>query len=87
MASQRNGTLYIGVTSNMPRRDFEHKNELFEGFSKKYGCKLLVYFEAHETMEAAITREKQIKKWLRAWKVELIEKENPEWKDLSAFLI
>ena len=82
LASERNGTLYIGVTSNLPKRIWEHKNHVVDGFSKKYKTDLLVYFEMHETMEAAITREKQMKKWNRAWKLELIEKDNPEWNDL-----
>lgn len=86
MANKRNGTLYTGVTSDAPRRDFEHKNELFEGFSRKYGCKILVYYEPHETMEAAITREKQIKKRSRKYKLSLIESINPDWRDLSGDL-
>jgi len=81
-ASKRNGTLYAGVTSNLPGRVWQHRNGTFEGFSKKYGCKLLVWFEAHETMEAAITREKQIKEWQRSWKLRLIEQDNPKWDDL-----
>jgi putative endonuclease len=83
MANKRNGTLYVGVTAYLPRRDFEHQNELIEGFSKKHGCKLLVYYEFHNTMEAAITREKLVKKWRRKWKLELIETMNPDWKDLA----
>ena len=82
LASKRNGTLYTGVTSDLRKRVFEHRNDMAEGFTKKYGVHNLVYFELHENMFAAITREKQIKKWNRAWKIELIEKENPDWRDL-----
>ena len=82
MASQRNGTLYVGVTSNLVKRVHEHKNDLADGFTKKYRVHNLVYFELHEEMSDAIAREKQIKKWNREWKLELIEKSNPEWKDL-----
>ncbi len=82
LASQRNGTLYIGVTSDLGKRVWEHRNSLVSGFTKKYAVHRLVYFEMHDDMTSAITREKQIKKWNRAWKLELIEKENPEWKDL-----
>ena len=82
LASSRNGTLYLGVTSDSIQRVWQHRNEVVEGFSQKCGVHRLVWFEQHETMEAAILREKQIKKWNRAWKLELIEKENPEWEDL-----
>jgi putative endonuclease len=82
LASQRNGTLYIGVTSDLKKRAWEHKNDQVDGFSKKYGVHDLVYYELHENMVSAITREKQIKKWNRAWKLELIEKENSDWRDL-----
>jgi putative endonuclease len=82
LASQRNGTLYTGVTSDLPKRTWEHKNDAAEGFSKRYGVHLLVYFELHSDMLSAITREKQIKKWNRAWKIQLIEAMNPEWRDL-----
>ena len=82
LASQRNGTLYIGVTSDLVRRVWEHKHDMADGFSKKYGIHALVYFEQCNDMIAAITREKQLKKWNRAWKVELIESMNPEWNDL-----
>ncbi len=81
-ASRRNGTLYIGVTSNPVQRVWNHKQGLAEGFTSKYGVKMLVYFEPHETSESAITREKQLKKWERAWKMRLIEESNPEWRDL-----
>jgi putative endonuclease len=87
MASKRNGTLYIGVTSNLVQRAWQHKEEQIEGFSSKYGVKILVYFEVHETAESAIVREKQIKKWNRAWKLNLIEGSNPEWKDLYETII
>ncbi len=81
LASQRNGTLYIGVTSNLVKRIWEHKQNLAEGFTKKYGCHTLVYFEQHPEMTEAILREKQLKKWNRAWKIELIENQNPDWRD------
>ncbi|MCC7202818.1 MAG: GIY-YIG nuclease family protein [Nitrospirae bacterium] len=82
LASKRNGTLYIGVTSDLIKRTWEHKNDLVEGFTKRYGIHRLVYYELHEDMESAISREKQIKKWNRSWKLELIEKQNPDWRDL-----
>ena len=82
LASQRNGTLYIGVTSNLVQRIWQHREGLAEGFSKDYGCHTLVYFEQHTEMSAAILREKQMKKWNRAWKIALIEKGNPTWRDL-----
>ncbi len=82
MASKRNGTLYTGVTSNLVQRIWQHKHDGVEGFTSRYGVKMLVYFEVHETAESAITREKQIKKWNRAWKVNLVEEDNPEWRDL-----
>ncbi|MGE5538415.1 MAG: GIY-YIG nuclease family protein [Gemmatimonas sp.] len=82
LASERNGTLYIGVTNDIARRVWEHKNEVAAGFTKQYGVHRLVYTEFHETMPLAIAREKQIKKWRRAWKLELIETSNPAWRDL-----
>jgi putative endonuclease len=82
LASKRNGTLYIGVTSNLVQRIWQHKNNQIEGFTQQYHVHILVYYEIHETMEAAITREKQMKKWKRRWKMNLIEKENPNWNDL-----
>lgn len=82
LASQRNGTLYIGVTANLIKRIWEHRNEVVEGFTKKFGIHLLVYDEQHGTMESAIAREKQLKKWNRAWKLRLIEEANPEWFDV-----
>lgn len=87
LASKRNGTLYIGVTSDLMKRVWEHKNDLVDGFTKKYGVHRLVYFEMHEDMASAIQREKQLKKWNRNWKIQLIEKENPEWADLYESLI
>ncbi len=82
LASQRNGTLYVGVTSDLLKRVWEHKNDVVEGFTKRYGVHSLVWYEPHDTMEPAIMREKAIKEWKRAWKLDLIEKANPEWKDL-----
>jgi len=82
LASKRNGTLYIGVTSNLIKRIYEHKNNFIEGFTKKYNVHSLVYYEMTEDVTSAIEREKQLKKWKRNWKIELIEKKNPEWKDL-----
>ena len=82
LASRRNGTLYTGVTSDLTRRVWQHREGVVEGFSKKYRVKRLVHFEAHDTAESAITREKQIKKWRRAWKLRLIEECNPDWIDL-----
>ena len=82
MASKQNGTLYIGVTGDLAKRAWEHKNELLEGFTKKYGVHRLVYYEMHGDMLSAIAREKQMKKWNLAWKLELIEEKNPEWNDL-----
>ena len=86
-ASQRNGTLYTGVSSNLPQRIWQHKNEFFKGFSLKHGCKLLVYYEVHETMESAILREKQIKAGSRKKKLILIESVNPYWQDLYEGII
>jgi putative endonuclease len=82
LASKRNGTLYIGVTNDLVKRTWEHKQSMVEGFTQKYGVKTLVYYEVHESPETAITREKQIKKWERAWKIRLIEESNPHWDDL-----
>jgi putative endonuclease len=81
LANKRNGTLYIGVTSNLVKRIWEHKNNLAEGFTKKYKIHRLVWYELHDTMESAITREKRLKDWKRKWKLALIEKDNPEWQD------
>ncbi len=77
------GTLYLGVTSNLPGRTWQHQNDQVEGFTRRYNIHLLVWFEIHDTMIAAIEREKQIKKWNRDWKVNLIQGMNPEWRDLS----
>jgi len=82
MASKRNGTLYVGVTSDLPKRIWERKNGLVEGFTHRYQVDRLVYCEPFDDAESAITREKQLKKWRRAWKIELIESDNPEWRDL-----
>ncbi|WP_303905065.1 GIY-YIG nuclease family protein [Thiohalomonas denitrificans] len=82
LASRRNGTLYVGVTSDLVKRVWEHRNNVSEGFTKKYRVHRLVYFELHEDMVGAIVREKRLKKWNRAWKLALIEKDNPEWRDL-----
>ncbi len=82
MASKQNGTLYIGVTNDLVRRVFEHKNGITGGFTTKYKLTILVYFEAHHDITSAIQREKTLKKWNRQWKIDLIEKDNPQWKDL-----
>jgi putative endonuclease len=83
MASDRNGTLYVGVTSNLRQRVYRHKHGLYEGFSKKYGCHRLVWFEPFERIENAIRREKQLKRYRRSWKLRLIEEDNPQWRDLA----
>ncbi len=83
LASKRNGTLYIGVTSALAQRIWEHKHDLVEGFTKKYGIHRLVWFEPHPAMESAIIREKRLKGWRRAWKIRLIEESNPDWLDLT----
>ena len=82
MASKKHGVLYVGMTSDIKRRVYEHKNGLTEGFTEKYLVHRLVYFETTPDVNAAIAREKQLKRWKRQWKIELIEKENPEWQDL-----
>jgi putative endonuclease len=82
LASQRNGTLYIGVTSNLLKRAREHRSDVVDGFTRRYGVHSLVYFEVHETMYAAISREKQLKHWRRKYKLQLIESTNPGWRDL-----
>lgn len=82
MASKRNGTLYVGVTSDLAVRVWQHRNDVVEGFTKKYGVHMLVYFELHDDMESAIVREKRLKKWNREWKLRLIEEMNPDWDDL-----
>lgn len=83
LASKRNGTTYVGVTSDLAGRIYEHRNGLLPGFTREHGVKMLVWFEVHATMEHAIVREKRIKKWNRAWKLRLIEQDNPTWRDLA----
>ena len=87
LASKRNGTLYIGVTNDLVRRVWEHKNNIIKGFTQKYSVHNLVYYEIIADIDSAIMREKQMKKWRRQWKIELIEKNNPDWKDLYSGLI
>jgi putative endonuclease len=82
LCSKRNGTLYTGVTSNLIKRVYQHKNDLVEGFTRRYKVHRLVWYETHESWESAIKREKQIKKWKRAWNLIIIEKSNPSWDDL-----
>jgi putative endonuclease len=87
LANKKDGVLYIGVTSDLLKRVWEHKQSFVEGFSKRYKIFKLVYYELHDDMENAILREKQLKKWRRSWKVELIEKQNPTWLDLWESII
>ena len=87
MASQRNGTLYVGVTNDLVRRVFEHRSDCVEGFTRRYGVHMLVWFESTGSIEAAIGRDKQLKNWRRAWKVALIERCNPTWDDLYEGLL
>lgn len=87
LSSKRNGTLYVGVTANLTRRVYEHKQYLIEGFTSKYRVHNLVYYECSSNIHSALQREKQIKKWNRKWKLELIEKKNPEWNDLYEDII
>ena len=87
LASKRNGTLYTGVTSDLVQRVWQHKNGVVEGFTKRYRVHLLVWLEIHETMVSAISREKAIKEWKRTWKIELIEKSNPIWRDLYGEIV
>jgi putative endonuclease len=87
LCSKRNGTLYTGVTSDLIKRIYEHKNDLADGFTRKYGIHHLVWYEMHRSAETAIPREKQIKKWNRRWKLDLIEKINPNWNDIYDELI
>ena len=82
MASRRNGTLYLGVTSDLPQRAYQHRNGMIAGFSKRCGCKCLVWCEAHDDIQDARLRERQMKKWKRAWKLQAIEAMNPDWRDL-----
>lgn len=87
LASRRNGTLYIGVTSDLIKRIWEHKNNVVEGFTRTYEVHLLVWYELHESMESAIRRERALKEWKRGWKLRLIESSNPEWNDLYPTLL
>ena len=87
MASGKNGTIYIGVTSDLPARVHAHKEELVAGFTKQYGCKSLVWFEAHDDLQDARRRELQMKEWRRAWKIKLIEESNLDWADLYPALV
>jgi putative endonuclease len=82
LASKRNGTLYIGMTDDLVKRVWQHRNDLIPGFTKRYSVKTLVWYEAHESRETAFARERQLKKWNRVWKLELIERANPAWRDL-----
>ena len=87
LASKRNGTLYVGVTSDLVKRVWEHRNDLVEGFTKRHGVHQLVWYELHESMESAMLWEKRLKDWQRKWKVQLIEKTNPGWEDLYPMII
>ena len=87
MASRRNGTIYVGVTSDLIGRAYQHRNSLVEGFTKKHGCEILVWYEAYESLDAARLRELRMKKWNRAWKLRVIEEMNPDWNDLFESLI
>jgi putative endonuclease len=87
LASGERGTMYVGVTSDLPGRIHQHKNDLVPGFTHRYGVHTLVWFECHETMESAILREKRIKEWKRAWKIELIESTNQAWRDLYSDIL
>ena len=87
MASKRNGTLYTGVTSDLIKRVWQHKNSIIDGFTKQYSAHILVWYEIHSTMESAINREKRIKKWNRKWQMDLIEKFNSKWMDLYETII
>jgi putative endonuclease len=87
LTNRRNGTLYVGVTSDLVKRVWQHKNKVVEGFTSRYGLSMLVWYELHATMESAILREKAIKEWRRSWKLRLIEASNPEWRDLYTELI
>ena len=86
LASQRNGTLYCGHTDNIAERIWNHKQKMFKGFTAKYGVDILVWYEVHETSDGAFHRERQLKKWNRAWKIRLIEERNPQWLDLHETL-
>jgi len=87
LASRRNGTLYVGVTSDLVKRVWEHRNDMVAGFTQRYRVHSLVWFEQHDTMQSAISREKAIKEWKRRWKLELIEQLNPNWRDLYGDIV
>jgi putative endonuclease len=87
LASQRNGTLYTGVTSDLVKRVYEHKHDLADGFTRRYGVKMLVWYELTTDISSAIQREKQIKKWNRLWKLRLVDQGNPEWRDLYSDIV
>jgi putative endonuclease len=87
LSSKPRGTLYVGVTNNLIRRVFEHKNKLIEGFTEQYDVNLLVWYESTESIESAIAYEKKLKRWRREWKIEMIEEQNPEWVDLYQQII
>ena len=87
LANKRNGTLYIGVTSDLVKRIWQHKNNMVEGFTKRYGVHQLVWYELHENMQSAVEREKRMKEWKRKWKLELIESINPNWQDLYNMIV
>lgn len=87
LASHRNGTIYVGVTANLPKRIWEHKQNILKGFTREYGVHQLVWYEQHDSAESAITREKRLKKWNREWKIKMIEKTNPYWNDLYLALM
>jgi putative endonuclease len=87
LANKRNGTLYVGMTDDLVKRVWQHHNDVIPGFTERYGVKTLVWHETHESRESAFARERQLKKWNRAWKLELIEKTNPAWRDLADELV
>lgn len=87
LSSRRNGTLYIGCTTDLPKRIYEHRTGLVPGFTRRYNVKRLVYFETYDDISDAIVRERRIKEWRRAWKIQLIEKDNPHWEDLAVSLL
>jgi putative endonuclease len=87
LASRNHGTIYIGVTSDLPKRIYEHRNGVVRGFTRRYGLKRLVYVETFDDIEAAITREKRMKEWQRNWKIQLIERDNPHWDDLAVSIL
>ena len=87
LASGQNGTLYVGVTSDLPKRIWQHRNDQVQGFTRRYRVHCLVWFELHETMESAILREKALKEWRRTWKLQLVQKTNPYWHDLYVEII